>query len=86
MKNDLERPNTIAGLISKRTELAKLLQHLRAEEKRVICDLDHIDAAIRLFDSNTDAQRIIRHPTKHRAKKGEVVRLVVRMLSPPIGR
>lgn len=75
-----ERPNTIAGLVAKRDELAKLLKRIRADEKRVICDLDHIDAAIRLFDPNADTDRIVRYPTKHRAKKGSVVRLVVRML------
>ena len=76
----LERPNTIAGLVEKRAELAKLLKDLRADEKKVICDLDHVDAAIRLFDPNADTDRIVRYPTKHRAKKGEVVRLIVRSL------
>lgn len=75
-----ERPNTVAGLVEKRAELAKLLKHLRSEEKKVICDLDHVDAAIRLFDPEADTPRLVRYPTKHRAKKGEVVRLVVRML------
>lgn len=76
----IERPNTVAGLLEKRAELAKLLAHLRAEEKKVICDLDHVDAAIRLFDPATETKRFVRYPTQHRAKKGEVVRLVVRML------
>ncbi|WP_241209639.1 hypothetical protein [Brevundimonas fluminis] len=53
---------------------------MRADERKVICDLDHVDAAIRLFDQNADTTKIVRYPTKHRAKKGEVVRLVVRML------
>lgn len=75
-----ERPNTVAGLVEKRAQLAGQLKHLRAEERKVICDLDHIDAAIRLFDPGADTTRIVRYPTKHRAKKGEVVRLVFRML------
>lgn len=75
-----DRPRTIAGLIDKRTELALLLKRLRADERKVICDLDHVDAAIRLFDKNADTTRLVRYPTKHRAKKGEVVRLVFRML------
>lgn len=74
------RPNTVAGLVEKRRELAALLKLVRAEEKKIVCDLDHIDAAIRLFDPTADTDRIVRHPTKHRAKKGEVVRLAVRML------
>lgn len=75
-----ERPNTVAGLVEKRAQLAGKLKYLRAEQRRVICDLDHIDGAIRLFDENADTSRTIRYPTKHRAKKGEVVRLVFRML------
>lgn len=81
MENDKHhRPNTVAGLIEKRDELASYLKRLRAEEKKVICDLDHVDAAIRMFDSTAEVPRIIPRPTQHRAKKGEVVRLVVRML------
>lgn len=78
--NDFERPNTISGLLAKRKELAKLLKDLRADERKVVADLDHLDAAIRLFDPEADNARRARYPTKHRAKKGEVVRLVVRML------
>lgn len=75
-----ERPNTVAGLVEKRAQLAGQLKYLRAEERKIICDLDHIDAAIRLFDPDADTTRIVRYPTKHRAKKGEVVRLVFRLL------
>lgn len=80
MENQPERPNTVAGLIEKRAQLAGMLKYHRAEERKIICDLDHIDATIRMFDSNADVSRIVRYPTQHRAKKGEVVRLVVKML------
>lgn len=80
MENKPERPNTVAGLIEKRAQLAGLLKHLRAEQRKVVCDLDHLDATIRMFDANADVSRIIRYPTQHRAKKGEVVRLVVKLL------
>lgn len=80
MEQKPERPNTVAGLIEKRAQLSAMLKYLRAEERKVICDLDHIDAAIRLFDPDAEAKRIVRYPTKHRAKKGEVVRLVVKLL------
>jgi len=78
--NEYERPNTILGLLAKRKQLTKLLKDLRAEERKVVSDLDHIDGAIRLFDPEADGVRLTRYPTKHRAKKGEVVRLAVRML------
>lgn len=77
---NLERPNTVAGLLAKRAELAKLLKRVRADERRIVTDLDHIDGALRLFDGQAQADRIVRYPTQHRAKKGEVVRLVIRML------
>lgn len=77
---DYDRPNTIQGLLAKRKQLAKLLKDLRAEERKVVSDLDHLDGAIRLFDPEADGVRLARYPTKHRAKKGEVIRLVVRML------
>lgn len=75
-----ERPNTVAGLLAKRTELSHLLKRVRTDERRIIADLDHIDGALRLFDSEAQTDRIARYPTQHRAKKGEVVRLVARML------
>jgi hypothetical protein len=77
---NVERPNTVAGLLSKRAELANLLKRVRADERRIIADLDHVDGALRLFDPEVQADRIVRYPTQHRAKKGEVVRLVARML------
>lgn len=76
----MDRPNTLAGLVEKRAALAKLLKDIRADERKVVCDLDHIDAAIRMFDPQADTPRTVRYPTKHRAKKGEVVRLCLRML------
>jgi len=85
----MDRPNTLAGLVEKRAALAKLLKDIRVDERKVVCDLDHIDAAIRMFDPQSDTPRIVRYPTKHRAKKGEVVRLCLRMLrespTPPHG-
>ena len=75
-----DRPNTLAGLIEKRAHLAGLLKFHRAEERKIICDLDHVDATIRLFDPNADTSRVARYPTKHRARKGEMFRFVISML------
>lgn len=72
-----ERPNTIAGLLEKRAELAGLVKFHQAELRKVICDLDHVDATIRLFDPNADTSRVKRYPTKHRAQKGEMARFVL---------
>jgi len=75
-----ERPNTIAGLLDKRAELAALVKFHRAELQKITCDLDHVDATIRLFDPNADTSRVKRYPTKHRAQKGEMARFVLVML------
>ncbi|HEY3696901.1 hypothetical protein [Phenylobacterium sp.] len=57
-----------------------MLKFHRAEIRKVICDLDHVDATIRLFDPNADVSRVVRYPTKHRATKGEASRFVIQML------
>lgn len=77
-----ERPNTVSGLQAKRAELVKLHKHLVAEAKKVICDIDHIDATIRLFDPNADLERFRRnhYATKHRAPKGQMKRFVLNQL------
>lgn len=72
-----EAPNTVSGLLTKRTQLVKLRAQLEAELRGLTCDIDHIDGCIRLFDpANTPAARA-RYATKHRAKKGQMVRFVL---------
>jgi hypothetical protein len=74
----MERPNTIAGLQAKRRQLVKLRKDLERDARKVTCDLDHIDACIRLFDPAADtAAAIQRYATKHRAKKGQMRRFVL---------
>ncbi|HEY1224702.1 MAG TPA: hypothetical protein VGE54_05690 [Brevundimonas sp.] len=73
----MERPNTIAGLNAKRAELVKLRAELERETRKVVCDIDHIDACIRLFDPEADVRAVKRYATKHRAKKGQLKRFVL---------
>ncbi len=40
-------------------------------------DIDHLDAAMRLFDSHADTYAIKQYVTKHRAQKGSVMRFVL---------
>jgi hypothetical protein len=77
----MERPNTVSGLQAKRTELVKLRKHLIADAKKVLCDIDHLDACIRLFDPDADIEkvRLNRYATKHRAPKGHQKRFVLGM-------
>lgn len=75
-----ERPNTVSGLRSKRADLLRLRKHLNGELHKVVCDLDHIDAAIRLFDPAMTAKAVARYGIKHRAPKGTVRVHVLTML------
>jgi hypothetical protein len=76
----MERPNTVAGLIAKRDELHKLRKTLETEIYKITCDIDHLDAAVALFDPDQTPRAITRYVTKHRAKKGSVTPFVVKFL------
>lgn len=74
---DYDRPNTVAGLVAKHAELTALREQYRAEIKKLTVDIDHLDAAIRLFDPNADTSPLKEYVTKHRAEKGTVKRFVL---------
>jgi len=64
----------------------KLRADLEADVSKVTCDLDHLDACIRLFDPTADtAAAIKRYATKHRAKKGQMKRFVLDRLKEASG-
>lgn len=75
----MERPNTISGLQAKRAELLKLHDQLIADAKKIVCDIDHIDATIRIFDPDADTARRLknRYAIKHRAHFGQTRRVVL---------
>lgn len=81
----MERPNTVAGLMAKRDELLKLRKALEKDLHKVTCDIDHLDAAIALFDPEQTPRAIQRYVTKHRAKKGSVQRFVLDYLRKTTG-
>ncbi|WP_026757282.1 hypothetical protein [Sediminimonas qiaohouensis] len=72
-----DRPNTVAGLVEKHKELSDLRDRYKAEIKKLTVDIDHLDAAIRLFDPAADTYAIKEYVTKHRAQKGSVKRFVL---------
>ncbi|WP_347264973.1 hypothetical protein [Nitrobacter sp.] len=74
---DYDRPNTVAGLVAKHRELMTLRDKYRDEIKKLTVDIDHLDAAIRLFDPNADTSVIKQYVTKHRAQKGSVKRFLL---------
>lgn len=75
--SEYDRPNTVAGLVAKHAELTALREKYRAEIKKITIDIDHLDAAIRLFDPNADTSPIKEYVTKHRAQKGTVKRFIL---------
>ena len=75
-----ERPNTVSGLKAKHKELSALRQKYKAEIKKLTVDIDHLDAAIRLFDPDADVYRIKNYVVKHRAQKGSVKRFILNAL------
>jgi hypothetical protein len=75
--SDFDRPNTVSGLVAKHRELMALREKYQAEIKKLTVDIDHLDAAIRLFDPNADTAAIKEYVTKHRARKGSVKRFIL---------
>jgi len=73
----IERPNTVAGLEMKRAELARLRDQLETDLRAVTADIDHLDAAILMFNGERRHERYIR---RYRAKKGSVRRFVLAAL------
>lgn len=76
----MERPNTVAGLAAKRDELHRELKIAREHQRKLICALDHVEGAMRLFQTGGMPSRIVKNVSVHRAQKGSVTRLVKQML------
>lgn len=74
-----ERPNTVAGLIEKRREIAGKIENLQGQLRQAVIDLDHIEAAIRIFRPDIDLGEVSprRIPTAHHAFRGETSRVVL---------
>jgi len=76
----IERPNTVAGLVAKRDELVKLRDRLEADIRAITVDVDHLEAAIRLFDPENTPEARRRYAAMHRAPKGQSMRFVLATL------
>lgn len=73
--------HVLSGLIAKRAELAGRVETLQREMREAVLAIDHIDAAIRMFDPDVELDDIKpRLPPRHQAFKGEVSRLVLNAL------
>lgn len=75
-----ERPNTVAGLLAKRHELIKYREQLHHDIQAVTVDIDHLEAAIKVFDPEDTQIRRQRYAAMHRAGRGESVRFILAAL------
>ncbi len=75
-----EHPNILSGLISKRAELAKYRDHLEADIRVVTVDIDHLEAAIHIFDPEAAPAARRRYAALNRAPKGQSTRFVLERL------
>ena len=72
-------PHVVTGLIEKRREIAGQIEDLQRQMKEAVCNLDHVEAAIRLFKPDIDLEEIAPRvvPPPHAAFKGEVSRVIL---------
>lgn len=75
-------PNVLSGLMSKRGELAGLVEGLQDHLREAMINLDHIDQTILLFDPEADLAEVKAKPLppRHVAFKGQVTRAILSML------
>ncbi|WP_411816765.1 hypothetical protein [Hyphococcus sp. DH-69] len=72
----MERPNTVSALEAKRAQLIKELKLAKKAVKAIRIDLQHVEAATRLFTDNTP-RAIPRRDVQFRAERGEMLRHVL---------
>lgn len=80
MEQKYERPNTVSGLVAKHKELSNLRERYRAEIKKLTVGIDHLDAAIRLFDPRLNIYKLESLPAIHKAERGSVKKFVLDIL------
>jgi hypothetical protein len=75
----MENEHVLAGLTRKRSEIAGQIERTQDALRKLVGDLDAIDAAIRLFDPEADitAIRSRQYPPRHAAFRGEMMRHVM---------
>ena len=67
MTSSVDRPNTLSGLVAKRNELVRYRDQLEADIRAVTVDIDHLEAAIRIFDPERMPAARRRYAALHRA-------------------
>jgi hypothetical protein len=74
--------HVLSGLIAKRAELAGRIEAAQSELRRLVIDLDSLDATIRLFAPDIDLDEIRPKPlpARNQAFRGEMSRVVLNSL------
>ena len=75
----MQNEHVLSGLVRKRADLSGQIEHTQSELRKLVADLDAIDAAIRIFDPAADVGEIKarRYPPRHAAFRGEMMRFVM---------
>ena len=78
----MENDNVIHGLTRKRAELAGEIDHFTSVVQQKMIELDHLDAAIRIFRPDIDLETVKAKtvPPRHQALPGEMIRGVLTVL------
>jgi hypothetical protein len=76
----MDAPNTVSGLLTKRADLVRYRDQLEADIKAATCDIDHLEAAIRIFDPEDSPTARRRYAAMHRAPKGQSTPFVLSQL------
>jgi hypothetical protein len=74
--------HALSALVAKRAEIAGKISVTRTDLRQLIADLDHVDAAIRLFapDYDVEAIRPRTYPVAQVTRRGELVRMILDIL------
>jgi hypothetical protein len=74
--------HVLSGLIAKRAELAGRIEAAQSELRRLVIDLDSLDATIRLFAPEIDLDEVRPKPlpARNQAFRGEMSRTVLNSL------
>ena len=79
--NLMANEHVLSGLLAKRAELSGQVEMMQKEMRQLVLAIDHIYAAIRLFDPNVDLEDIKpKLPPRHSAFRSEVSRIVLNTL------
>lgn len=78
----MENEHVLSGLTRKRADIAGQIEHTQQALRKLVADLDAIDAAIRVFDPEADIAAIKprQYPPRHAAFRGEMMRHVMAAL------